>query len=92
MSVGPLRRIVGIVGLVALVPVAFHLATGTIDPEAAALRAVAIAVVVAAVGWVASAVIRSALHRIEPQPSAGELPADLAVGARAPADVAGSTG
>lgn len=56
MSVGPLRRLTGAVGLVALVPTAWLLATNAITLTDAALRAgVTLVVVVAAgrlVGWV----------------------------------------
>lgn len=39
MSAGPLRRAVGVLGLLALVPTAVLLTTGTITVEDAALRA-----------------------------------------------------
>lgn len=66
MSTGPLRRATGVVGLLALVPIVVQLAAGTLRPEAAALRAVIVAVVVVSVGHLLSLVVRSTLRRFEP--------------------------
>lgn len=52
MSVGPLRRLSGALGLVALSPVALRLAEGAMDPVDAAVRAIATLVVVLLVGRV----------------------------------------
>jgi hypothetical protein len=65
MSAGPLRRTTGIVGLVALLPVLFLLAAGSITPEDAALRALAIAAVVVLLGNVARVVLTHLLRRVE---------------------------
>lgn len=65
MSAGPLRRIVAVLGLVALAPVAAMLVTGALTPEEAALRAVVIGVVTIAIGNLARSVVTSLLHRME---------------------------
>jgi hypothetical protein len=65
MSAGPLRRTTGIVGLVALLPVLVLLAAGTITPEDAALRALAIAAVVVLLGNAARVVLTHLLRRVE---------------------------
>jgi hypothetical protein len=76
MSTGPLRRTIGAAGLLALVPVVVMLALGSITPEDAALRAVAIAVSVVVVGRVARMVLTTTLRRVERRSDDGEL-ADL---------------
>ena len=53
MSVGPLRRFVGMLGLVALAPTALMLAVGRVDPTTAALRALATLLVAVLIGRVA---------------------------------------
>lgn len=72
MSAGPLRRIIGVLGLLALAPIAISLATGSVAPEDAALRAVAVGVVVVAIGRVARAVLHATVRHVEakaPQPA-----------------------
>lgn len=66
MNTGPLRRATGLLGLVALAPIAFQFATGALAPQAAAARALAIAVVTVAVGRAIQVVVRSTLRRFEP--------------------------
>lgn len=65
MSVGPLRRTTGIVGLVALLPILLQLAAGTVTPEDAALRSVAVALVVVFLGRLARVVLTRLLRRVE---------------------------
>jgi len=54
MSTGPLRRVIGTVGLVALAPIAVLLLQGGITPVDAAVRAVATLAVTVVVGRVAA--------------------------------------
>jgi cytochrome b len=65
MSAGPLRRVIGGLGLLTLVPIAVQLGFGAITPEAAATRAAAVAVVVVVLGNVARAVLTGWLGRFE---------------------------
>lgn len=65
MSTGPLRRTIGLAGLLALVPVFWQLAAGTITPEDAAVRAGIVAVVVVVLGRLAQLVLRGLLRRME---------------------------
>lgn len=65
MSTGPLRRVTGMIGLIALVPIALMLVAGAITPEEAALRALAVAVVVLLVGNVIRVVLTRMLYRVE---------------------------
>jgi hypothetical protein len=65
VSAGPLRRVIGVLGLLALAPIAVALATGTVAPEDAALRAVAVGAAVVAVGRVARAVLSATVRRVE---------------------------
>jgi uncharacterized membrane protein YraQ (UPF0718 family) len=53
MSIGPLRRFVGMLGLLALAPTAVMLGLGRITPATAALRAVATLLVAVIIGRVA---------------------------------------
>jgi hypothetical protein len=73
MSAGPLRRAIGLLGLLALAPVLLQLALGTITPEDAALRALAIAVVVVGLGRLAQLVLTRLLHRVERRRSDDEV-------------------
>lgn len=50
MSPGPLRRLLGALGLLALAPIALRLVEGSMAPTDAALRAVATLVAVVVVG------------------------------------------
>jgi hypothetical protein len=65
VSAGPLRRVIGVLGLLALAPIAVALATGTVAPEDAALRAVAVGVAVVAIGRIARAVLRATVRHVE---------------------------
>jgi hypothetical protein len=65
MSAGPLRRIVAVIGLVALAPVATMLVTGAITPEEAALRALAVGLVVVVIGNLVRQVVTAMLRRVE---------------------------
>ena len=55
MTPGPLRRLLGALGLLALLPVAFRLATGALSAEDAAARAVITLFVVVVLGRLSSA-------------------------------------
>ena len=50
MTPGPLRRLIGAIGLVVLAPIAYRLVEGSMSPVDAALRAVATLVAVVLVG------------------------------------------
>lgn len=65
MSPGPLRRLVGSLGLVALVPVAWQLWVGGLDPVGAAARAVAVLVVVVTVGRVVARWLDGVVRAVE---------------------------
>lgn len=65
MSAGPLRRVIGVLGLLALAPIAVALATGTVAPEDAALRAIAVGLAVVAVGRIARAVLHATVRHVE---------------------------
>jgi hypothetical protein len=65
MSTGPLRRAIGLLGLLALVPVLLQLATGVITPEDAAIRGLTIAVTVVVLGRAAQYVLVRLLRRVE---------------------------
>jgi len=65
MNIGPLRRITAVVGLLALVPITWQLATGALTPEVAAIRAIIVAVVVVVMGNTFRAILIHMLHRVE---------------------------
>jgi mannose/fructose/N-acetylgalactosamine-specific phosphotransferase system component IIC len=65
MSAGPLRRIVAVIGLVALAPVAAMLVTGAITPEEAAIRALAVGLIVVILGNLVRQVVTAMLRRVE---------------------------
>lgn len=65
MDVGPLRRLVGALGLFALIPTAWLLATGAIDMPTAALRAVATLVAVMALGRLLGVVVGALAVHVE---------------------------
>ncbi|MTV27325.1 hypothetical protein FTX61_18180 [Nitriliruptoraceae bacterium ZYF776] len=65
MSTGPLRRTVGVLGLLAIVPIAIQLGVGAIEPEAAAQRAAVVAIVAVVLGRLASRVVAGTLRRVE---------------------------
>ncbi len=65
MTVGPLRRATGLVGLVALAPTAVMLATGALAPQEAAMRAVAVLVAVVVVGHAARVTLTGLVQRFE---------------------------
>jgi len=72
MSAGPLRRVAAVLGMVALLPVLLQLATGAITPEDAAIRAMAVGVVVIALGNLARLFLTGALRRVERAPESAE--------------------
>lgn len=72
MSVGPLRRSVGAVGLVALVPLAAMLATGALAPVDAARRAVVTLIVLLLLGRVAGRGLRHLATAVERADRVGE--------------------
>lgn len=75
MSVGPLRRLTGAVGLVALVPTAWLLATNAITLTDAAMRATATLIAVVAVGRVIGWVVGGLAGSFERDEHDGGAPA-----------------
>ena len=65
MNPGPLRRLVGTLGLVALVPVAWQLWTGALTPGAAASRAVVVFLVAVVVGRVVTRYLDNVVRSVE---------------------------
>lgn len=65
MTAGPLRRTVGGLGLLAIVPIAIQLASGAIQPELAAQRATVVAVVAVVLGRVVTRCVAGTLRRVE---------------------------
>jgi hypothetical protein len=65
MTAGPLRRIIGVLGLIALSPIALALATGTLGVEDAAVRALAVGAAVVVVGRIARTVLSATARRFE---------------------------
>lgn len=76
MSVGPLRRVIGILGLLALIPIALSLAAGTVAPEDAAMRAVAVGLVVVGLGRLARTVLTLTARRFETDDAPVDAPVD----------------
>jgi hypothetical protein len=74
MSPGPLRRLVGMLGLLALAPTAAMLFLGRVTPAAAALRAVATLLAVMVVGRLAGWWVDQMARGYET--SAGSAPAE----------------
>lgn len=65
MMIGPLRRITAAVGLLALLPITWLLATGSLTPEEAAIRAIIVAVVVVVIGNVLRSILTRMLRHVE---------------------------
>ncbi|QBI21254.1 hypothetical protein ER308_17875 [Egibacter rhizosphaerae] len=65
MDVGPLRRMIGALGLIGLAPTAWLLITGGISPPTAAIRGLATLVAVVLVGRLVGAVVRGLAGRVE---------------------------
>lgn len=65
LSTGPLRRITGMVGLVALIPIAVMQIIGILTPEQAAIRAIAVVGAVLLVGNIVRVILTSMLSRVE---------------------------
>lgn len=65
MSAGPLRRAIGLLGMLALAPVLLQLAVGSLTPEDAAVRALSIGLVVVVLGRAAQYVLTLLLRRME---------------------------
>lgn len=65
MSAGPLRRTTGSVGLLALSPIAAMLVMGSLTPEVAALRALAVLAAVVAVGNLARWLLATIVGALE---------------------------
>lgn len=70
MSVGPLRRLTAGIGLLAMAPIAAMLIMDALTPEAAAMRALMIALAVLFVGNSARMVLTRLLRRVEKRASA----------------------
>lgn len=67
MSPGPLRRLLGALGLLALAPVAMRLVDGSISPMDAAMRAMATLVVVVIIGRLFGVWLRQVAYSYEQQ-------------------------
>jgi hypothetical protein len=65
MSTGPLRRAIGLAGLLALAPVLLQLAAGSLTPQDAALRGLAVAATVVLLGRLAQRALILQLRRME---------------------------
>lgn len=74
MSIGPLRRSVGALGLVALIPVAAMLVVGTLHPVEAAQRAVVTLAALLVLGRLASWGVDGMASSLER--ASGDGPAD----------------
>lgn len=74
MTVGPLRRITAAVGLLALVPITWLLATGSLTPEEAAVRAIIVAVVVVVIGNVLRNILTRMLRHVERRETDRQVP------------------
>lgn len=68
MSPGPLRRLVGSLGLLALAPLALLLLVGRLTPTVAAQRSVVVLVVVLGVGHLLQSYLRRVAARFSPRP------------------------
>lgn len=81
MSIGPLRRSVGALGLLALVPLAGMLVVGTLDPVDAAQRALVTLIALLVLGRLASWGVHGLASAVERHPAAvdddGRRDADL---------------
>ncbi len=67
MSPGPLRRLLGALGLLALAPVAVRLVDGSVSPMDAAMRALATLVVVMVIGRLFGVWLRQVAYSYEQQ-------------------------
>lgn len=67
MSPGPLRRLLGALGLVALAPVAIRLVDGSVSPMDAAMRAMATLIVVVIIGRLFGVWLRQVAYSYERQ-------------------------
>ncbi len=65
MTIGPLQRVIAVIGLVALAPIAAMILTGSVTPEEAAVRAVIVAATVTTVGAIARQIISALIARVE---------------------------
>ncbi len=65
MNPGPLRRLVGVLGLLALAPIAVLLFTGQLDLVTAAQRAIVVLIVVVVLGRVTGSYLQSIAQRFE---------------------------
>lgn len=75
MSAGPLRRLVGLVGLFAMAPIGYLLLQGRLTMVEAAERAVIVLLVVVVLGRITTAYLTAMARRLEPSPSAQVDPA-----------------
>jgi hypothetical protein len=70
MNPGPLRRMVGLLGLVALIPIAVLLLTGALDLVTAASRALIVLLVVVVVGRLTGTFLQSIAGQLDEQDAA----------------------
>jgi hypothetical protein len=70
MNPGPLRRMVGLLGLLALIPIAVLLLTGALDLVTAASRALIVLLVVVVVGRLTGSFLQSIAGQLDEQDDA----------------------
>ena len=71
MSPGPLRRLLGALGLVALAPIALRLVDGSLSPADAAVRAVVTLLAVVVIGRIFGTWLRQVATTYERAPAGG---------------------
>ena len=67
MRIGPLRRVIGLLGLVALAPPTWLLMNGALTPEAAAMRAASVLLAVLVIGHGTRLALSALARRFEGQ-------------------------
>lgn len=78
MSPGPLRRLLGAIGLVMLAPIALRLVDGSMSPVDAALRAAATLLAVVVVGRLLGSWLGQVAHTYDRRASSARARADEA--------------
>jgi hypothetical protein len=74
MRPGPIRRLLGALGLLALTPIGWRLLDGSLAPVDAAVRAVVTLVLVAAVGRIVGMWVSQIAHGYDPRTVATPRP------------------
>jgi hypothetical protein len=68
MTIGPLRRLAGAAGMIALAPTGYMLATGSLAPAEAAVRAIATLVIAIVVGRILDRSMHGLANAIDRHP------------------------